>query len=76
MATSKCLDEERTYLNTFEVGTLPTSWHHGQVAIWKLRSAPLAQSVERLHGKEKVESSILSGSSGNLIRSMDQRMAA
>lgn len=26
-------------------------------------SAPLAQSVERLHGKEKVDSSILSGSS-------------
>jgi hypothetical protein len=25
--------------------------------------APLAQSVERLHGKEKVDSSILSGSS-------------
>ena len=76
MAASKCLAKERLHLNTLEVGTQPTSWHHGQVAIRKLRSAPLAQSVERLHGKEKVESSILSGSSGNLNRSMDQLMAA
>ena len=76
MVPSKCLAKECPHLNRFEVGTLPTSWHHGQVAIWKLRSAPLAQSVERLHGKEKVESSILSGSSDNLIRSMDQLMAA
>ena len=39
--------------------------HRGIMAnsISKIINAPLAQSVERLHGKEKVESSILSGSS-------------
>jgi hypothetical protein len=38
------------------------NWHALQPGTTCL-SAPLAQSVERLHGKEKVDSSILSGSS-------------
>ena len=47
---------------TGSVGVTVQSWH-------ALRPASLAQSVERFHGKEKVNSSILLGGSTKESRS-------
>ena len=47
-----------------ELGPGGGPWHDGRsVAAGWQRGAPLAQSAERFHGKEKVDSSILSGGS-------------
>ena len=49
---------------TSELGPGGAAWHDGRsVAAGWQRCAPLAQSAERFHGKEKVDSSILSGGS-------------
>jgi RNA polymerase sigma-70 factor (ECF subfamily) len=43
---------------------------------WRPEHAPLAQSAERLHGKEEVESSILSGSSPVRLVDMARRRSS
>lgn len=52
---------------------LKTSTEHSQ-AVFEEVDAPLAQSVERFHGKEKVNSSILLGGSVAfiLVRDVEQ----
>gem|GEM_PF-1663044 len=45
------------------MGILSRMWQHDRFLVGLARRAPLAQSAERFHGKEKVDSSILSGGS-------------
>ena len=65
MVTFKCLIPSPSHFISLRLGPYA---HRGIIAnsISESVNAPLAQSVERLHGKEKVESSILSGSSNVL----------